>query len=512
METNDRPGIRAVAGTFRRRRRSVALGAGILLLATLQPVSAVNAPDVPPLFGGIQVNEPDHDRWAAALVDAGLDTVQVTLYARHQAWDGAELYWDREAPWVVSEIRAAHRAGLRTVLVMRVALEHGLPENRHLWHGMIWPRDELLGDWADRYREFVLWGAGIAAREDVSMFVVGNELSSLTSTRSIEAVPDLHAYFLDPGRVAAVRDRLVQCAESVQAAGAADDLRQLDGGRYATLEAMLRAEETVRRGWARTVLGGSGDDLAAHNARRARLDAFWRDLIDRVRQQYSGPLSYGANFDQYGEVGFWQALDAVSLNAYFPLSRYGQGAAERLTTMERAWGQVAASAAEVAGGLPVVLLELGWTRRLGSTVRPYSYDRVEVLETADRDDGLACVHWATQPQDARERVAAMQALANVVASGGFPALRGLLLWKLTTRPEHRLIEPFAAVLQPGAPYSPIGWPALAAAEVDALDRAYIGLAAAIADSAGGGVASWNQEAQTAPPDRTDPAQPGERGR
>ena len=36
-----------------------------------------------------------------------------------------------------------------------------------------------------------------------------------------------------------------------------------------------------------------------------------------------------------------------------------------------------------AGVLPVVLFELGWTRKAGSTVRPFSYTRVEALETVD---------------------------------------------------------------------------------------------------------------------------------
>lgn len=448
---------------------------------------------IPPLFGGIQVNEPDHDRWVAALAGAGLDTVQVTLYARHQEWDGGEMYWERDAPWVVSEIRAAHRAGLRTVLVMRVALEHGIEANRHLWHGMIWPRDEAFETWADHYRRFVGWGAEIAAREGVSMLVVGNELSSLTSTVPVSSPPDLYAYFLDPGRVAPVRERLVRCAASVEADGLGVDLRQLDGGRYATLEAMLQAEERVRRNWARTVLGGDGSDLAAFNERRARLERFWRELVAEVRKIYAGPVTYGANFDQYMSVGFWDALDAVALTAYFPLSRYGESGPERLARMRQSWREVAENVGAVAGELPVVLLELGWTRKLGGTVRPYSYDRVEVLETAGPDGELACVHWATQPEDARERVAAMQALADVVASGGFPNLRGLSLWKLTTRPEHRAIEPFVAVLQPGGSYSPAGWTELGAddpATLDALDRAYVGLAVAIAGRASAGMASW----------------------
>ena len=466
METN------RFEAAYRSWPSRITLMAAATLVFTV-PLMAQEAP--PTFFGGIQVNEPDHDRWAAALADAGLDSVQVTLYARHQRWDEAALYWDREAPWVVSEIRAAKRAGLRVMLVMRVALEHGLAANRHLWHGMIWPRDDQLQAWFEGYSEFVLWGADLAARENVDLFVIGNELSSLSSTTPLEALPQLYAYFLDPVSVGAVRNELLRCA----ARDEAGTLAHLEGG-AGDPETVLRDEERVRRAWTLQTLGGSGVGLEPLNARRARYEAFWRDLVTHVRRRYDGLVSYGANFDQFEEVGFWDALDFVAVNAYFPLSVYGLEAAARVDRMTSAWRRIAADLTLLGDSRPVVLIELGWTRRLGSTVRPYSYDRVEVLETAGTDDQRTCVYWESQPVDAGERVAALQALADVVREGGFQTLRGFTLWKLTTRAEHRTIEPFAAFLQPGSGYSHIGWRDLTTSQHDELDAAYVGLAAAIA--------------------------------
>lgn len=405
---------------------------------------------LPPVFGGIQVHELDHDRWIEAVGAAGLGSIQVTLYARQQAWDSAELYWDAEAPAVRAEIRAAERAGLRTVLVMRVALEHGLAENRHLWHGMIWPAEDQLRAWMERYRRFVLQGARLAAEEGVDLFVVGNELNSLTSTRPVQALPDLYRYLLDPVRVADVRRTLVACADRVRSSGGGEDLVHLDGGRYADLGSMLRGEEAARRRWVLAVAGGRSTDPGQLNRRRTRLEAYWRQLVSEVRREYPGPVSYGANFDQYAEVGFWDALDTVAVTGYFPLGRYGLSGEARIDRLRNSWRDVAADLEAVAGERPVVLLELGWTRKAGSTVRPYSYDRVEVLERPEgADPALECVHWASQPLAPEERVDAMAALADVVEAGAFPSLRGFTLWKLTTRPEHRAIEPFAIVL-PGA--------------------------------------------------------------
>ncbi len=49
-------------------------------------------------------------------------------------------------------------------------------------------------------------------------------------------------------------------------------------------------------------------------------ESFWRDLISDVRSKYSGPLTYAANWDNYQKVPFWDELDYIGVNAYFPVS------------------------------------------------------------------------------------------------------------------------------------------------------------------------------------------------
>lgn len=67
--------------------------------------------------------------------------------------------------------------------------------------------------------------------------------------------------------------------------------------------------------------------------------AAWRSLIAKVREVYRGPLTYAANWGErnegeYYQVEFWDALDAIGIDAYFPLS-----AADRPTVaeVEAAW-------------------------------------------------------------------------------------------------------------------------------------------------------------------------------
>ncbi|MEM9921342.1 MAG: hypothetical protein AAF990_24795 [Bacteroidota bacterium] len=48
--------------------------------------------------------------------------------------------------------------------------------------------------------------------------------------------------------------------------------------------------------------------------------AFWRQLIQKVRRVYSGPLTYSANWDEYDLIGFWQSLDYIGVDTYFPIN------------------------------------------------------------------------------------------------------------------------------------------------------------------------------------------------
>ena len=48
-------------------------------------------------------------------------------------------------------------------------------------------------------------------------------------------------------------------------------------------------------------------------------EQFWRDLIRDIRARYDGELTYASNWDHYRNVPFWDALDYVGIDAYFPL-------------------------------------------------------------------------------------------------------------------------------------------------------------------------------------------------
>lgn len=96
----------------------------------------------------------------------------------------------------------------------------------------------------------------------------------------------------------------------------------------------------------------------------------WRELIRRVRAVTGAPLTYGANWTDYRRVPFWDALDAIGIQAYFPLAD-SVGASSR--ALERAWEERMAELRDFASAhrRRIVFTELGYNRSFAAAVRPW---------------------------------------------------------------------------------------------------------------------------------------------
>lgn len=46
---------------------------------------------------------------------------------------------------------------------------------------------------------------------------------------------------------------------------------------------------------------------------------YWKELIKEIRLIYKGKLTYAENWDQYNNIPFWEDLDYIGIDAYFPL-------------------------------------------------------------------------------------------------------------------------------------------------------------------------------------------------
>jgi hypothetical protein len=99
----------------------------------------------------------------------------------------------------------------------------------------------------------------------------------------------------------------------------------------------------------------------------------WRGIIAAVREETRAPLTYSAGWDRYGSVPFWDALDAIGVQGYFPLVEH-EGIPSR-TELRAAWDGIVARLEEYseAQGKVVVLGELGYNRSLEAAIRPWAY-------------------------------------------------------------------------------------------------------------------------------------------
>ncbi len=58
---------------------------------------------------------------------------------------------------------------------------------------------------------------------------------------------------------------------------------------------------------------GTELDRTVHDERR------WRQVIEAVRKRTEAPLTYSASWEAYERVPFWDALDVIGIQSYFPL-------------------------------------------------------------------------------------------------------------------------------------------------------------------------------------------------
>jgi hypothetical protein len=60
-----------------------------------------------------------------------------------------------------------------------------------------------------------------------------------------------------------------------------------------------------------------GTELEKFVANRPK---YWKELIVKIKKIYKGKLTYAANWDEFKRVPFWNQLDYIGIDAYFPLS------------------------------------------------------------------------------------------------------------------------------------------------------------------------------------------------
>ena len=102
-----------------------------------------------------------------------------------------------------------------------------------------------------------------------------------------------------------------------------------------------------------------------------RFEEQWRDIIKAVRKVYKGQITYAANWDRIEQVPFWDALDLIGVQAYFPLS---QSTNPTLAELEKAWAGPLATLNRLSKRFnkPYVFAEIGYSRSTEAAQRPWA--------------------------------------------------------------------------------------------------------------------------------------------
>ncbi len=103
---------------------------------------------------------------------------------------------------------------------------------------------------------------------------------------------------------------------------------------------------------------------------------YWQRLIAKIRKVYSGKLTYAANWDEYPRVPFWQDLDYIGIDAYFPLS---EEKTPSVAQLKAGWQKHKKNIKSLHGtcSKPVLFTEFGYRSTDQTAWKPWLVDRHE---------------------------------------------------------------------------------------------------------------------------------------
>ncbi len=86
---------------------------------------------------------------------------------------------------------------------------------------------------------------------------------------------------------------------------------------------------------------------------------YWRQLIVKVKEVYSGQVTYASNWDNYEKVTFWDDLDYIGIDSYFPLV---EAATPEVDDLMKAWDEEYNNIKKIAAKFtkPILFTEYGY--------------------------------------------------------------------------------------------------------------------------------------------------------
>ena len=104
---------------------------------------------------------------------------------------------------------------------------------------------------------------------------------------------------------------------------------------------------------------------------------YWRQLIKKIKAIYSGKLTYAANWDEYSRTPFWEEMDFIGVDAYFPLSEERYPTMEALKSGWQPWKTKLVNLSN-SKGRPILFTEFGYRSMDYTAKKPWLVDQNEM--------------------------------------------------------------------------------------------------------------------------------------
>ncbi len=100
---------------------------------------------------------------------------------------------------------------------------------------------------------------------------------------------------------------------------------------------------------------------------------FWNKLITDIRKIYKGKLTYAENWDAFEDVPFWNQMDYIGIDGYFPLSKLKDPDEKNLI---KGWKTHLDDIVDLANKYkkPILFTEIGYRSCDYSTEKPWETD------------------------------------------------------------------------------------------------------------------------------------------
>ena len=118
---------------------------------------------------------------------------------------------------------------------------------------------------------------------------------------------------------------------------------------------------------------------------------YWEKLIGQIRDVYSGELTYASNWDEVDDISFWDDLDFIGVDAYFPISNSENASLDDLKNGWRIHENLLDSLSS-QNELPILFTEYGYRSIPNCANEPWNSSNDTVIDHQAQVNALKALY------------------------------------------------------------------------------------------------------------------------